>query len=952
LTCTVEVSRFGRLRGEQSGGILAEVRFWDWSLRLKIAALLATSSVVPLAITSYIDLRQARSQVYAQGAALLIARADQLADKLDTFNRGYQRSAAALAALPATVALAAQPGDAVRADTARAILAVHPATDRNLRGAGILDPTGRVITATEHELISTTIDLPYVHQARDGATAISEIHVVEAVGGVPTIAYAAPVTRDGHVIGVAVLWIRARSLWDVARSSNELAGSKSFAVVFDRDGIRIAHTYSDDIVFHPGGTLDPATLETAVSQHRFGGRTRQLLEDPRPFPAQFDRARATSPDRELFKGFAPVNQTWNYGVTRRLASVPWTAFYMIPASSFEAPLAGLTLDKVIFATGVIVIALLIGAVFASSILTGVRSLSRATARLAVGDLSARARPVRRDELGRLGASFNAMAARIETQDAALRQHRDELERRVTERTAELVEANRRIEQSEQSLATTLDSIGDGVIATGPDGRVVRMNPVAQLLTGWAIAEARDRPLRDVFHIIHESTRLEVESPAALVLERGLTIGLANHTVLVSRDGTERAIADSGAPIRDATGAIQGVVLVFRDQTHEREAERQLRASEARTTAVMNAALDAIIVMDHDGRIVDLNPAALELFGYARHEAIGRSLAETVIPPALREAHTRGLQRYRDTLIAKLLGTRVELSAMRRDGTEFPAEIAVVCIGTEGAPSFTGYIRDITERKRAAEAETLRCAKEAAEAVNVELEAFSYSVAHDLRSPLRAINGFSHVMLEDHAGNLDAAGRNCLQRISGAALRMGQLIDGLLSLAKITQLELELEPVDLSRLARSIVDSFDAPRDVVWTVSDELVAHGDPRQLRSLLENLLGNAWKFTRDQHPAMIEVGTVSLDAATVYFIKDNGVGFDMAHARQLFAPFRRLHKDTDFEGTGIGLATVERIVRRHGGRIWADSEPGKGATFYFTLAERSALRERSAIAQGAGSP
>ncbi|HMG23623.1 MAG TPA: ATP-binding protein, partial [Kofleriaceae bacterium] len=323
------------------------------------------------------------------------------------------------------------------------------------------------------------------------------------------------------------------------------------------------------------------------------------------------------------------------------------------------------------------------------------------------------------------------------------------------------------------------------------------------------------------------------------------------------------------------------------------------------------------------------------------EAIGRSLAETMIPPTLRDAHVRGLRNYCETLAPRMLGKRVELPAIRRDGTEFPAEIAVVRIGTEGAPIFTGHIRDITERKRAAEAEILQGAKDAAEAANVELEAFSYTVAHDLRAPLRAINGFSQVVLEDYASTLEAGGQDCLQHIASASQRMGQLIDGLLALARIAKPDLQRERVDLGRLARSIAEHFDTTREVVWRLADELIVDGDPRLLRSLMENLLGNAWKFTRDRRPAVIEVGTVCRDAATIYFVKDNGVGFDLAHAPQLFSPFRRFHSDAEFEGTGIGLATVERIVRRHGGRIWAESTPGNGAAFFFTLPVKATTRE-----------
>jgi light-regulated signal transduction histidine kinase (bacteriophytochrome) len=177
--------------------------------------------------------------------------------------------------------------------------------------------------------------------------------------------------------------------------------------------------------------------------------------------------------------------------------------------------------------------------------------------------------------------------------------------------------------------------------------------------------------------------------------------------------------------------------------------------------------------------------------------------------------------------------------------------------------------------------------------------------------------------------------------------MGQLIDGLLALAKIAKDDLERERVDLGTLARSIAAHFDPSRHVVWAVSEGMTTNADPRLMRSLMENLLGNAWKFTRDRSPAVIEVGLMRRDAATIYFVKDNGVGFDMAYVNQLFSPFRRLHKETEFEGTGIGLATVARIVRRHGGRIWADSTLGEGTTFYFTLAATGPTREMTPIAQ-----
>jgi light-regulated signal transduction histidine kinase (bacteriophytochrome) len=286
-----------------------------------------------------------------------------------------------------------------------------------------------------------------------------------------------------------------------------------------------------------------------------------------------------------------------------------------------------------------------------------------------------------------------------------------------------------------------------------------------------------------------------------------------------------------------------------------------------------------------------------------------------------------------------LGKRVEVVARRRDGSEFPAEMALVRIRSEGAPVFTGYIRDITERRKAEEVEILRTAKNAAEEANAELETFSYSVAHDLRAPLRAISGFSTALTEDCADQLDDRARDHLARITASADRMAKLIDALLGLSRLTRTEPRREKVDLTRMAQAVVQQLQSSqpdRVANIRVADNLVADGDAQLLRALLENLLGNAWKFTSKKSEARIEFGREGWKDGPVYYVRDNGAGFNMSFADKLFAPFRRLHKDSDFEGTGIGLATVQRIVRRHGGQIWAEGAIDQGATFRFTLGAR----------------
>jgi light-regulated signal transduction histidine kinase (bacteriophytochrome) len=231
--------------------------------------------------------------------------------------------------------------------------------------------------------------------------------------------------------------------------------------------------------------------------------------------------------------------------------------------------------------------------------------------------------------------------------------------------------------------------------------------------------------------------------------------------------------------------------------------------------------------------------------------------------------------------------------------------------------------------------------EALDASNRELEAFCYSVSHDLRAPLRSIDGFSQALLEDLEGTLDEGSARHLERIRAAAQRMGTLIDDLLNLSRITRTGLTPHAVDLSALARAVVDDHaeaQSGRAVDIVIADGLQATGDPRLLRQVLENLIGNAWKFTSKQPEARVEFGALNKEGETIYFVKDNGAGFDPAYAERLFGVFQRLHSVAEFPGTGVGLAIVDRVVRRHGGRVWAEAMVGRGATFYFTLASSAA--------------
>ena len=363
------------------------------------------------------------------------------------------------------------------------------------------------------------------------------------------------------------------------------------------------------------------------------------------------------------------------------------------------------------------------------------------------------------------------------------------------------------------------------------------------------------------------------------------------------------------------------------------AEETLRASEVRFRTLLESAPDAIVTVNRDGRITLVNAQAENHFGYAREELLGQPV-EMLVPDALRSRHVAHRADYVIDPHTRPLGLGMELYGRRKDGSAFPAEISLSPLDTPQGMAVTAIIRDISSRKEI-ERELQRRSIEL-EAINRELEAFGYSVSHDLRAPLRAIDGFSRILLTDYADRLDDTGRGHLERVRRAAQNMGILIDDLLTLSRVTRTGLRHERVDLSALANEIAEELrkQAPDRVVhFTISPGLVAHGDRGLLHIMLDNLLGNAWKFTGVRAKAEIGLGMAPQAGKSVYVVSDNGAGFDMAYADKLFGVFQRLHDASEFPGTGIGLATVQRIVHKHGGKIWAESEVGQGTRFYFTL-------------------
>jgi PAS domain S-box-containing protein len=470
----------------------------------------------------------------------------------------------------------------------------------------------------------------------------------------------------------------------------------------------------------------------------------------------------------------------------------------------------------------------------------------------------------------------------------------------------------------------------GILVTDLGGRVLEVNDALLAMVGYSREEILSGEVA-----WSDLTPPEWRDVDALAIEQLASsgIGRLREKEYLRKDGKRVAVLAGSAMLDDRHERCVSFVL---DLTERKEAQaaieklREERAVDGRLAAIVDSSDDAIIGKSLDGVVTTWNQGAQRLFGYAADEIVGKSISLLIPPdraaeePAILEAVSKGEVRRFDTV------------RCRKDGSELDVSVVISPVRdpTGRIVGLSKVARDITDRRQAELA--LAEAKERAEAASRELEAFSYSVAHDLRAPLRGMNGFAQLLLDSYKDKLDGEGQDWLREIVLSARKMGELIDALLALARVTRSDLRAERVDLSAIVREVAARLVAlspDRTVEVGVEDDVWANVDARLARVVVENLLGNAWKFTQKAPCPRIEFGKSEKDGALACFVRDNGAGFDMAYARKLFAPFQRLHSASEFPGTGIGLATVQRIVHRHGGRVWAEGKVDGGATFYFTL-------------------
>lgn len=539
--------------------------------------------------------------------------------------------------------------------------------------------------------------------------------------------------------------------------------------------------------------------------------------------------------------------------------------------------------------------------------------------------------------------------------------REELERRVRERTASLEEKSRQLEETAAALRANeaqLDALIDNtpaiVFMKDLDGRYVLVNRHFARTFELRREELIGKTADDIFPpviaaALREDDRRVLAAGAPQELEEVLLQAGEPHTYFAIK-----------FPVRDADGRIYALCGIATDITERKRTRHALEQALALQRAILDSASYAIIATDPQGTILTFNPAAERMLGYAAAELVGQATPQLFHDPAEMAQRAAALSRE----LGQPIGAGFEVftvrprrdqldedewTLVRKDGARVPVLLSITVL-RDAQGEITGYlgiVSDITERKRAQAAiEQLNraLAQRAAEleGVNRELESFSYSVSHDLRAPLRSIDGFSQVLLEDYAERLDEEGRDSLRRVRAASQRMAQLIDDILKLSRLSRAEMRREPVDLSAIARSVADELRAAepeREVEFVIADGVTAAADARLLRVVLENLLGNAWKYTARHPRARIEFGTErGTDGTTVYFVRDDGAGFDMAYAGKLFGAFQRLHSAAEFPGTGVGLTSVQRIVHRHGGQVWAEGAVEGGATFRFTLPDEAA--------------
>lgn len=492
-----------------------------------------------------------------------------------------------------------------------------------------------------------------------------------------------------------------------------------------------------------------------------------------------------------------------------------------------------------------------------------------------------------------------------------------------------------LRESEYNYRSILEQASDGIFIADASGRYIEVNPSGCDMLGYTREELLEKKISDLIPP-EDLSKIPIRMDE---LKQGKII--LSERRLIRKDGTLLPVEISARILSD--GRLQGIQ---RDITERKQAEDALAASQVLLQDITDNSTTLIYAIDSAGRFLLINRKLESVLGAPRETLIGKT-REVIMPLEIAAAHhANDLQ-----VIEEQLPITFEEENDEPTGKHTYLSVKFPLLDSHGDVCGIGGIStDVTERKQAEEAihllnETLeeRIEERTAQlaAANRELEAFSYSVSHDLRSPLRGIDGWSLALLEDYGPIIDEQGQTHIHKVRTEVQRMGTLIDDILKLSRITRAEMNKERVDLSTVAETVVvrleESKTEGRQVEFVIQKGLTAMGDSKLLEVVLTNLLDNAFKFTSKRQEAHIEFGQTTMEGEPAFFVRDNGAGFDMTYATNLFGAFQRMHRVSEFPGTGVGLATVQRVINRHGGRIWATSEVGQGTTFYFILEDNN---------------
>ncbi len=937
------------------------LRFTDWPLRFKLALLLVVASLIPLGIATWISISEAREQLRRDASALLSARAEQLVDRIDTFIQGYQGAVQRLARVPGALQLLQT--ESSDASPLKAVLqgqlAVWPASDPLLRGVAILDTSGAVVVATETALVGVNLSYrSFVREALGGKSVISDVHTSEAsTGQVPSFAVLAPMLGEGgKLVGVAAFWIRAAALEDMMKQSDALAGPGSFAILFDRFGIRIAHTFLNEIVYRPGLPLPPEVLEAQVAEERFGPQTRQLLLDVREVSPEFALAGEVLP-ANVFRGFAPGNQQWNLVAARRSETVDWTVYYLAPEAGLHDQVVGMMRQKLLFAAAIALLAMVGGILSAAFLLKPVRALSNAARAIAAGDPSARVGLQRRDELGDLGRTFDTMAGRIQEQAAEL------------------------VQKSDAQYRVLFESLTEGFCIVelffDADGKAVDYlfldtNPAFVIHTG--IEQARGRRMREIAPDLEEHWYRNIGN----VARTGVPARFENFAKPLGRYYEVRAFPVGGE-------GSNKVAIIFADITERRNQElnRQAQLEQLsllqQITRAIGERQDLPSIFQVVVRTLE-DELPLDFCCICRYEpadnqlvvtSVGLRSQELAMELALTEQAIFDIDQ--NGLSTCVRGKLVHEPDVSQVDFPFPQRLArgglrsmvaapllveskvfgVLVAARREARSFSGveceFLQQLSEHVAlAAHSANLYASLQAAyEDLRVtqqvamqherlrSLGQMASGIAHDINNAISPVALYTDSLLETEPG-LSDQGRGQLLVIQRAIHDVAATVARMREFYRQREPQFMLAPVQLNELVPQVVEltrarwgSMSRERGIAIEVQTDLQAGlpiimGAESELREALTNLVLNAVD-------AMPEGGTLGLRtgiAATgqvLVEVSDTGIGMDEDARRRCLEPFYTTKGE---RGTGLGLAMVYGAVQRHSAEVEIESAEGHGTT------------------------